>query len=113
MSLFTKNLDKAIKIADTDKNEERWITVRGSHVKIDGQGNPIVGNSKLIAAIKGKRINGASEKGVSFENYNAELGSILQEVNTLLNEKGEVDKTKVEKIKKSLNSFLEKYNSTN
>lgn len=123
MSLFKRTIDRAIRI--TDEGEERWITVRGSHIKIDGEGNPVAGNPKLIAAMKGKKSAGASKasgtqkgKGTTFKNYNdfsnnTEAGSVLQEVNDLTYGDEEVDKKKAEKIGKSLNSVLNKHVSTN
>lgn len=52
--------DKAIRSCDAD--EEKWITVKGSHVKIDGEGNPIVGNSNVIEAMKKKSDNKNNNK---------------------------------------------------
>lgn len=131
MSLFKRTIDRAIRIAD--EGEERWITVRGSHIKIDGEGNPVAGNPKLIAAMKGKKSGGASKaeatktgtkvkqdkpKTTKFKNYNdfsnnTEASSVLQEVNDLTYGNEEVDKKKAERIGKSLNSVLNKYVSTN
>ncbi len=125
MSLFTRTLDRAIRVTDADESGERWITVRGSHIKIDGSGNPIAGNPKLIAAMKGKKSGGTSKGSTtskrgstSFKNYNdfsnnTEAGSVLQEVDDLTYESGEVDKKRAEKIGKSLNSVLNKHVSTN
>ena len=30
-----------------DAEGEKWITMRGSHVKIDGEGNAVTGNAKV------------------------------------------------------------------
>lgn len=38
-------MNKAIETADAEG--EKWITMRGSHVKIDGEGNAITGNAKV------------------------------------------------------------------
>ena len=46
-------LDTAV--STCDEENEKWITVNGSHIKIDGQGNPVAGNPKVVAAMKGKR----------------------------------------------------------
>ena len=46
-------LDKAI--SNCDAENERWITMNGSHVKIDGEGNAVAGNEKVKGIInKGK-----------------------------------------------------------
>lgn len=56
-------VDRAIRTAD-DENE-RWITMNGSHVKIDGEGNAIAGNEKVKSIINSKKKSetaGKSEK---------------------------------------------------
>lgn len=57
---FKKTVDKAIKICD---EEEKWITIKGSHVKIDGEGNIIEGNENLKQKLKNKsKAGNKSEK---------------------------------------------------
>ena len=58
-----KAIDKAIRTCD-DENE-RWITMNGSHVKIDGEGNAVAGNEKVKSIINSKKKSetaGKSEK---------------------------------------------------
>lgn len=56
-------LSKAIRTADAEN--ERWITMNGSHVKIDGEGNAVAGNEKVKSIINSKKKSetaGKSEK---------------------------------------------------
>lgn len=53
-------MNKAIETADAEG--EKWITMRGSHVKIDGEGNAIAGNAKV------KNIINNGKSGPSKEN---------------------------------------------
>ena len=57
------SLDRAIRTADAEN--ERWITMNGSHVKIDGDGNAVAGNEKVKSIINSKKKSetaGKSEK---------------------------------------------------
>lgn len=57
------SLSKAIRTADAEN--ERWITMNGSHVKIDGEGNAVAGNEKVKSIINSKKKSetaGKSEK---------------------------------------------------
>ena len=53
-------MNKAIETADAEG--EKWITMRGSHVKIDGEGNAVAGNAKV------KNIINSGKSGSSKEN---------------------------------------------
>lgn len=57
------SLDRAIRNCDAEN--ERWITMNGSHVKIDGEGNAVAGNEKVKSIINSKKKSetaGKSEK---------------------------------------------------
>ena len=57
------SLDKALRTCDAEN--ERWITMNGSHVKIDGEGNAVAGNEKVKSIINSKKKSetaGKSEK---------------------------------------------------
>ena len=57
-------VDKAIR--NCDEEGERWITMRGSHVKIDGEGNAVAGNEKVKSIInKGKSAKSNAQGNVS------------------------------------------------
>lgn len=56
-------LDKAIKTCDAEG--EKWITMRGSHVKIDGEGNAIAGNAKVKNIINNGKAGSSKESSGS------------------------------------------------
>ena len=59
MKLPEKAVDRAIKTCDEDK----WITVNGSHVKVDENGSPVAGNKNVLNAMKGKNANKENKAG--------------------------------------------------
>lgn len=56
-------LDKAIKTCDAEG--EKWITMRGSHVKIDGEGNAVAGNAKVKNIINNGKAGSSKESSGS------------------------------------------------
>lgn len=59
----SNTLNRAIRICDAEN--ERWITMNGSHVKIDGEGNAVAGNEKVKSIVNSKKKSetaGKSEK---------------------------------------------------
>lgn len=66
-------LDEAIKT--TDAEGERWITMRGSHVKIDGEGNAVAGNERVKNIINSRKAGASKESSASENNkQNANKG---------------------------------------
>lgn len=59
-------LDEAIKT--TDAEGERWITMRGSHVKIDGEGNAVAGNERVKNIINSRKAGASKESSASENN---------------------------------------------
>ena len=56
-------LDKAIKTCDAEG--EKWITMSGSHVKIDGEGNAVAGNAKVKNIINNGKAGSSKESSGS------------------------------------------------
>ena len=44
---------------------EKWITMRGSHVKIDGEGNAVAGNAKVKNIINNGKAGSSKESSGS------------------------------------------------
>lgn len=49
--MIMKTLDAAIRMCDADNNEE-WITIKGSHILIGGNGEVKGGNKNLVSKLK-------------------------------------------------------------
>lgn len=121
----SKTIDKAIRSCDAEG--ERWITMRGSHVKVDGKGNAVAGNEKVKSIINGKKKNETAEKSENEGNHQTTLrnkNKLLKEFNeeskkreNLKNEYSKADnefrklvdeyEDKVTKIAKSGKSYRE------
>lgn len=60
-------VDKAIR--NCDEEGERWITMKGSHIKIDGEGNAVVGNEKVKSIINKGKSAKSNAQGNSSSSY--------------------------------------------
>lgn len=116
-----KSLDKAIR--NCDAGEERWITMNGSHIKIDGEGNAVAGNEKVKSIInKGKNTKGNSKGSSSSsytpaKNYNdfkSKTGAeaVLQDVDEITyereNERRSFTEKEIDKIAQGILDVFEK-----
>lgn len=60
-------IDKAIR--NCDEEGEQWITMKGSHVKIDGEGNAVAGNEKVKSIINKGKSAKSNAQGNSSSSY--------------------------------------------
>lgn len=105
----SNTLDKAIRNCDAEG--ERWITMRGSHVKIDGKGNAVAGNEKVKSIVNGKKKNETAEKSEKEGNHQTTLrnkNKLLKEFNEE-SKKRENLKNEYSKADNELSKLTSKY----